>query len=206
MSDSNAGRLSIDLADTDVNSLYMNEGATNSGGYRDRRSWTIEFWMHPTTGGSDWSGGKRLIKHFTGGDYKIEYTGSNTIRIIWSNSPAGWKNFTDTFVVPVGEWTHVAVVLNRHQVPFQHQIGFVYNGVLNNVHNTYFLLNGAGPYARAIDIGNDGTWTGLYPPRQYNGMLDEIRISNVDRYGIPEPTTMSLLAIGLAGFLFRRKK
>jgi hypothetical protein len=203
-SDSNAGRLQVDTTgDTLFNSLVLAEGDDINGVNRDRRSFTIEWWMKAENAGNSW--GERILKKYTGGDYGISFYEDNTLLFqYWG--VGGWRNFRDTFAVPVGEWHHVAFCVNRHQVPFQSQYGWIHNGVQTFEGSTFFTVDGS-VNTRELSFFADGSWSAAhYPPRQFSGQLDEVRISNVDRYGVPEPTTMSLLAIGLAGLLFRKKK
>jgi hypothetical protein len=203
ITDSNMGPLLVDQSgDTSNTSLVLAQGADINGVPRDRRSFTIEWWMKADNAGGGW--GSRLIKKYTGGDYGVNYQNGVVSLQYWG--VGAWRNIIDTFVVPVGEWHHVALCVNRHQVPFSSQYGWIHDGFQTAEGSTFFTVDGS-TNDQVLQFGNDGSWTtALYPPRQYSGQLDEVRISNVDRYGVPEPTTMSLLAIGLAGLLFRKKK
>jgi hypothetical protein len=203
-SDSNPGCVEIDqTGDTTNTSLVLSEGMTIDGTPRDRRSWTLEWWMKADDGGGSW--GTNMIKKASGDDYAINYDRPGTLGLQYWGVGA-WRNLYDTFQIPIGEWHHVAVVVNRHQVPFQSEIGWIHDGVLTKRETTFFTIDGS-PTDGTLQFGNDGLWAGAWwSPNQYNGQLDEVRVSNVDRYGVPEPTTMSLVAIGLAGLLFRGKK
>jgi hypothetical protein len=203
ISDSNHGPLLVDqTGDTTNTSLVLAEGNDIDGNPRDRRSFTIEWWMKADNAGGGW--GSRIIKKYTGGDYAVNYQNGSLSLQYWG--VGAWRNFLDTFIIPVGEWHHCAVVVNRHRVPFQSEVGWFHNGAMTLYESSFFIVDGS-TNDQVLQFGNDGGWTtALYPPRQYSGQIDEVRISNVDRHGVPEPTTMSLVAIGLAGLLFRRKK
>ena len=94
------------------------------------------------------------------------------------------------------EWSHVAIVVDGTSSATNDYINFWLNGVLYNT-----VVSGKGGASLPTDDMRLFNESGTYC---YFGRFDELRISNVARYEIPEPTTLSLF--GLAMFLFRRKK
>ena len=137
---------------------------------------TIEWWMKPDNAGGGWD--SRIAIKYTGGDYQVTY-GNGVMGYGWYSG--GWKYFADTTTIPVGEWTHVAICIDRTTSDTEDYIMFVYNGVVQNVvappykggnwddKDVYFLNR------------NAGTESHMYNT-QYFGLLDELRISDVCRY------------------------
>jgi predicted ribosomally synthesized peptide with SipW-like signal peptide len=194
----NTGGILVDQwGDTEGNKLDIGQGMDI----------TMEFWMNPDNAGHSW--GERILKHYTGGDYALYYGADNYITYNYygydeTGNPlngTNWRNVTDDYAITPGEWTHVAVVVDRYYNEFFDEVLFFYNGVF---HKGYLVgaCSGGDP-DKNVSFFNDA-WTGTtYHLRQYTGMLDEIRISTVSRY-VPEPTTLSLLAVALLAL--RRKK
>jgi len=157
---------------------------------------TIEFWMNPWQYGSRPWGSTIVIKG-TGGDYHVEYSGG-TMR--FTQYYDGWQTTASSYVIPVSEWTHVAIVVDRSSAVDKDYIGFVINGSL--VESFEVAGHGGGfglsdMYQFNFNYAPSGA---LYDEYQYFGELDELRISNVARYlmpqmAIPEPSAlMSMLA------------
>ena len=171
---------------------------------------TMEFWMNPDGVGHGW--GERILKHYTGGAYGIYYGTDNYISYQYygldeTGNPlngTNWRGQTDDYAIVAGEWTHVAVCVDRDSNEFFDTVSFFYNG---NFYKSYVVgACTSGDAGKVVSFFNDaygGTGSTTYNFRQYTGMLDEIRISDTIRY-IPEPTTMSLLAVALLAL--RRKK
>jgi len=165
---------------------------------------TIEFWMNPNDAGGGW--GSRLVKHLTGGDYAITYSAGV---LSFGYYKGAWLSVTDTTVLPIGQWTHVAITQDNESLytgdadTDRSIITFWLNGAISSIHVTapgQAAGNwNAGPFMMFNDYAG-----GLFRPRQYNGLLDEVRISNVLRYQIPEPS-IALLALGALA-LFRKKQ
>ena len=163
---------------------------------------TVEFWMYPLVAGSSWGGGPRLVKCYTGGSFSTNFVGQN---VVYHWNSGAWESLADTYTVPLNDWTHVAVTVDRTSSDSD-IVTFWYNGTANASHTV--IACGTGPYGYDNDLSlfTDGVWNSgaLYRPRQFSGMLDEVRLSDTLRY-IPEPTTLSLLAVGLLA-ITRRKK
>jgi hypothetical protein len=161
---------------------------------------TIEFWMNPdATGGSGWN--DRIMGKYTGGEYSVNFY-DNEIQIGFYGS-AGWMGVQSGDTVPLNEWTHVAICVDRTTLSDTDLWAFFFNGQLDSKgwHESGSTGHGGGTDGKPLFIGcpyNADSYV------QYQGQLDELRISDVVRY-IPEPTTLSLLAIAALAF-FRRKK
>lgn len=194
-SDSNVGSLKIDDSAGEL-------GTSWNGGETD---YTFEFWMNPDNAGAGW--GSRILKKNTGGCFGITYDGGD-LYFGWY-APGGWYGFQSSTQITQNQWTHVAITLDNVYTgdnATSYVIGtFWFNGVALETYTS-----APGKYYSNWDAGdvamfNDPLGTTLYTARQYTGMLDEVRISNVLRYpAIPEPATMSLLAVAALA-LFRRK-
>ena len=151
----------------------------DSGGdlaVRSDQDYTIEFWMNPDGDGSSW--GERILKKYTGGSYSVTYSLGN-ITLGWYSG--GWLSVTDTnTTIPVGEWTHVAIVIESDSFyAAQSEVKFFFNGTLSSTHLTGALGNWD---TGNVGIFNDGYVSNLYTARQFMGKLDEIRMSNINRY------------------------
>ena len=160
---------------------------------------TYEFWMKPDGPGGGW--GSRILKKYTGGAFNLNYAGGN-ISMGWY-APGGWYSVTDTTAITANVWTHIAVTVDCTSDTDTALLRFWHNDV-----NTYSFTTEPGKTFGNWDTQffvmlNDGFGT-LYSARQYTGNLDEVRISNTMRF-IPEPTTLSLLAVAALAFLRKRK-
>jgi len=161
---------------------------------------TIEFWMNPMDVGGGW--GSRIVKNYTGGDFAVNY-GSTAQKLDFQWYGGGWQGVTSTYLMPLNAWTHVAITVDRTSSETLDTITFFYNGVL---FETFTGPAGGSWYAYDTEVSlfNDGVWAGpLYPPRQFSGMIDEVRLSDAIRY-VPEPGTLSLLAVGLLALLKKK--
>jgi len=105
--------------------------------------------------------------------------------------------------IPVGEWSHVAVVLNADNDAL-----FYIDGILAQT------IPGALP---AI-LGNNNFFIGSYGTgERFNGQIDDVMVFSGALTGediqeiirvamIPEPSTMALVALGAVGLLRRRRR
>jgi hypothetical protein len=163
---------------------------------------TIEFWMKPTaTGSGSWQ--DPVLQKGTAADYCVEYM-DNIIRYR-CYAAGGWQSIDSVDTAPLNEWTHIAVVIDRTTLSDTDLIGFFFNGQLGSGGwqvTPWAGVHGGNENTLSLFIASNHVSDGL---ESFNGQLDEIRISDVCRY-IPEPTTLSLLAIGALAFLRRRKK
>ena len=191
-SDSNMGPLSTP---DNPSTLYTSQGG----------DWTYEFWMNPDNAGGGW--GSRILKKYTGGCFNIGYGGGGALQghlsLGWY-APGGWYSVPDTYsaAIAIGQWTHVMITADQTSDTDTAVISFWYNGALG-----YSFTTEEGKTFSNWDVGsvkllNDDSGV-LYSARQYLGMLDEVRISNCLR--IPEPTTITLLAMSALAFLRRKK-
>jgi hypothetical protein len=164
------------------------------------KDYTYEWWMNPANAGGGW--GSRILKAYTGGPFNCNYQNGN-IGMGWY-APGGWYSVTDTTTtIASNTWTHIAITIDSTSDTDTALLRFWHNGV-----NTYSYQTQPGKTygnwpTNFVVMMNDGFGT-LYSARQYTGMLDEVRISNTMRF-IPEPTTLSLLAVAALAFLRKRK-
>jgi hypothetical protein len=164
------------------------------------KDYTYEWWMKPDGPGGGW--GSRVLKAYTGGPFNLNYQNSN-ISLGWY-APGGWYSIKDTTTaIAANDWTHIAVTIDCTSDTDTALVRFWHNGV-----NTYSYQTQPGKTfgnwpTNFVVMLNDG-YGSLYSARQYTGQLDEVRISNTMRF-IPEPTTLSLLAVAALAFLRKRK-
>jgi hypothetical protein len=161
--------------------------------------YTYEFWMKPS--GTGHSSGRVILKKHA--CFGVLYTSGNHIFMGWY-APGGWYGVTDTNkAIPINDWTHVMITADCTSDTDTAVISFYYNGVFSYSHTTSpeGKTFGGSNSSPVTTLNNDsGTLSGNY---QYYGLLDEVRISNCLR--IPEPTTISLLAMAALAFLRRKK-
>jgi hypothetical protein len=187
-SDSNIGPMS---SPDDWGTLSM----PHSGG----NDFTIEFWMNPDNAGGGW--GSRIVKKYTGGTFNVNYA-SGHIGLGWY-APGGWYSVTDNSTTrTIDAWQHVAITMDNSQDTDTSVISFYYNGLLAYSETTLEGKTFGNWDTGKVTMFND-MYGSLYSARQYTGMLDEVRISNVIR--VPEPTTITLLAMSALAFLRRKK-
>lgn len=156
---------------------------------------TIEFWVNWDFG-RPW--GTNFFRKHTGGDYKLE--GGSDEKLFFTHWGTTWNSITTGYAIPEDEWHHVAVVVDRtgDADTTTDLVMFFFDG---NFYDSGYLPHGAG--------GNNDQplhmfGSGDRDDYQFFGDIDEIRISSVCRF-IPEPTTLSMLAIALVALLRRKK-
>ena len=173
-------------SDYNYGSLIVPQDAVNDSlAFGPGVDMTIEFWMHPFDAGGSW--GSRIVKKYTGGDYSVNYQNSN-LSYGWYMDGA-WRSFSDTFPIAANEWTHVAIVVDRTTDYNNDIISFYINGYRSTSHTTPY--KGGNWNTQDLSMFNDMIGP-LYTPRQFYGMLDEVRISDCirDYGGDPALTTV----------------
>ena len=155
---------------------------------------TIEFWMNPSSdAGSGWA--RTILEKDTGGDYKV----MQNINQIWFTCWDGIQRYVgDTTTIPLNDWTHVLIQMDRESSETNDTVEFYINGQLSTTH-TFGNVTSTSPGQSLWLAGR----TDGHLSFSYRGSLDEVRISDVLR--VPEPTTISLLAIAALAFLRRKK-
>lgn len=185
-SDSNLGALNTP---DNPSTLYTSQGG----------DWTYEFWMNPNNAGGGW--GSRILKKGTGGCFNVGYQGGN-VSMGWY-APGGWYTVVDTTsAITQNDWTHITITCDQSSDTDTAIINFYRNQVLTYSWTTEEGKTFSNWDKYTVKMLNDDSGT-LYSARQYTGMLDEVRISNCLR--IPEPTTITLLAMAALAFLRRKK-
>jgi len=141
-------------------------------GFSTSENITIEFWMKPDNGGA--SSGGNILRKYTGGDYIVWYK-DNKLGYSWYSG--GWQSAQDTTAIPAGDWTHVAITVDRTSDPAKDTISFYINGMRSTSHETPYP--GGDPNLNSLWILNsfDSNDTNY----QFNGLLDELRISDILR-------------------------
>ena len=162
-SDTNVGPVEIPQTSDDNKSLSISPTT----------DMTIEFWMNPSDSGSV-SRGYILMK-YSGVDYYIYFADN---KMIYGWYSGGWHEVSDTTTIPLNQWTHVAIQNNRTSQEKTDTIAFYINGKQSTMHETP---------DKGKSFGNESMWvmnhmSDKYAYRHYNGMLDELRISDVLRY------------------------
>jgi Concanavalin A-like lectin/glucanases superfamily len=131
-------------------------------------NWTFDCWYYPTTT----NGGTLLATRAVGSAYGglIVYdAGNGTIALLMSFNGSSWGfGPTNVATVPLNQWSHVAVVLDR---PF---VRVMINGLL--VYTISPLTAGWTAVSQPTCIGGLSDGVGLA------GFLDELRFSNIARY------------------------
>jgi len=164
-------------SDTNVGAMVITDNgdlSTVAG-----QDYTIEFWMNPDDSGGAW--GSRIFKHQTGGTFNVGYSGG-LISLGWYKD--GWLSVTDVSTISIGVWSHVAIVIDSTSLGTGASIiEFYINGTLSSSHTTSDTEGFGNWNGGPVQLFNDAAG-GLYMPRQYLGKLDELRLSNVNRFNV----------------------
>jgi Concanavalin A-like lectin/glucanases superfamily len=167
---------------------------------------TIEFWANNEFGAE--TGYYRfLISSQLTRNYSI-YLTQGLLHFQYDTPGGGWVDVVgDTQLT--GTTMHVAVCIDRSSSALQNQVAFFFNGVIDS-NGWQTVAKGEGNHHDSngdLDPLNDPFYIGgnysLGQNSTFFGMMDEVRISDVVRYPIPEPSMM-LLALGALAF-WRKK-
>ena len=151
-------------------------------------SFTIEAWVY-WRGGGDW---QRVFDIGTGTNNYMYLSVSGNLgtsqEIIfgWKMAPYAERRVTSVFSMPIGIWTHIAVVVDN-SVPADPKAYLYVNGVKTGP-SPQDMLDWGGtntPYTIAGMGATSNNWLGRsqYAADAYfNGAIDELRISNTVRY------------------------
>ena len=144
---------------------------------------TWEFLICPYTT----AGTKYIMNKYTGGDYGISMT-DGIFGAYWY-APGGWASVgypaNHSARVPAHRWTHVAIVAERTLDLSIDTWTFYYNGV--EVYQTGTDRKSGGPNTYSLWIGSAYNNDAGVLNRLFLGKLDEVRISNICRYGDQVP-------------------
>ena len=158
---------------------------------------SIEFWMKTDvegTPGTSWQ--DYILCKGDGAVYNVRFVGQN-IQLGWYGTGA-WTHANDTTTITLNAWHHVQIRVDNDIPGSSSHIEFWIDGALSTAHDDDEFEDNA---AYGYDLTIHGPGNG-HPFNVFRGQLDELRISN---YVVPEPTTISLLAIAALAFLRRKK-
>ena len=171
-------------------------------------SYTVEAWCRPDTIGA--SRDIVALTNVSGNQHGVllELQTSGKIRYLHrspSGSGGGWNVYSDT-VLQAGEWYHVAAVKEGTSIKLY------VNGELENT-DTDGAMNDL-DYDFKATIGRLSPTNGI---RYFDGLIDEVALYGsalsettvAEHYAIgtiPEPATLTLLLLGGAGVMARRRR
>jgi hypothetical protein len=185
---------------TGYDTVTYQDTGNNTLAFSPGTDMTIEFWMKAdATGGGGW--GDRMMGKYTGGDHSVNF---NDNKIDIGCYQGGWTGFdSGQDTVSLDVWTHVAVVIDRTTLSDTDRYAFFFNGQIGSEgwQEAPYSGHGGNAEGKPLFIGAPYNFDAY---SCYQGQIDELRISDVCRY-IPEPTTISLLAIAALAFLRRKK-
>lgn len=148
---------------------------------------TIEAWIYPTD--TTRTQGKVIVRKSVGVNelYSLYLYGT---RLMWvsSNTSPSTINSDDS-IIPVQEWSHVAVQFNS----IDHSLRFYLNGTLVGNHTS--VSGTIGSSEEPLGIGASPTANDYY----FSGLLDEVRISNIARS--PQEFNLQLSPIALTAIV-----
>jgi len=164
---------------------------------------TIEFWATTDWIESSW---RVVLQYSTGWNYGVWIHNGNVLYQYGADS--GWVDVWGSTQLPLtssGTPMHVAICIDRSNTAYD-AVTFWFNGVADDTqiveksNGDHDVDTNGDPVYNPFNLG--GSWN-LSLNNAHIGMLDEVRISDVIRYQIPEPSMM-LLALGALAF-FRKK-
>jgi len=179
--DGNYGAFQIDTpADPELDPLAIG----------DDQDLTIEFWAK-----FQYIGDRYLIDKAGICDYMI-HTTNGTLNGFWAGY-GGWENAYGP-AIPTGVWKHYAITFDRTSFADKDIVTFWIDGVQQGL-----------PYISTKYCAQEFAGDLFLLNTVYTGHLslldlDELRISDTIRYGIPEPMTLSLVLAG--GLLAIRRR
>ena len=131
---------------------------------------TIEYWFfNSTNGGTLWKGGG-----WTDNGYTAWHLENNVLRVELQNTATGTKTMLDT-TVPTGEWVHFAITWSTDDNTMRSYL----NGVEAETATYSSTIGNSGQPLFFGQVDNSGTAGPSVDQRWYNGLLDEVRISDV---------------------------
>ena len=107
-SDSNSGVIEVDDPNSTLNLYGLDI--------------TIEFWMNPNAAGD--SNGSVIVQKHSGGAWGVTFNNNRNLIFKWNYS--GWRFAQDTSAIPLNDWTHVAILVDRNSLPTSQIISFLY--------------------------------------------------------------------------------
>jgi len=120
---------------------------------------TVEAWVRPNTSNAN----AILIATGDSAGWSLEINGGRPTMWLFTNQ--GWRSVQSAVTLPAGQWSHVAATYNAG--------------------NARVFTNGAASPSMAVGTLTQGPllrFGGLAGYSFFNGVLDEVRISNVERY------------------------
>jgi len=203
----------------DGNDDYV-EVSNTAGVFNLTSAWTVACWVKPASAATDGRDDPLVWKTAVGGDYN-----EDTFGVSWGAmtpyGPTGNRFFSylerasdgedfgaTSLTHPVGDWSHVVGTYDGNY------LSVYVDGNQEQTSDIGSIVAYTGP--APLRIGNFQNTSHIYGPSHigaFDGVIDEVYIYSraltstevQDLYAIPEPATLCLLLMGIAG-VFRGKR
>lgn len=173
-----SGKIS-DAQHFDGSSDYVSMNTASIRGVFDAGAkWTVEFWINPDTSGEplhEWVFSKAYTSHSTPHYQVYSNLDNSSMRTFVRNTAAGWYLLTESSAaLTPGTWYHYAHVCDLVADELRHYLDGAQSGaVADTPVGTY------ANYVTAVVLGANVNYLGQ--GYDYDGRLDEVRISNTNR-------------------------
>ena len=142
-------------------------GVTGNASLQMTSTVTLEAWVKPTT-----SANGTLMIINKEGEYEVALSSSGEVKWAFASTTPGWGWHGTGAVVPLDQWSHVAVTYNNGVV------NTYINGTLVETYSGSGTIGDAHPGLNDLRIGGrSNSPTGQF----FQGQIDDVRVWNVER-------------------------